>query len=1037
VITSYYVIKPVRNSLFIDRLGADNLPYVYIIAALFVGLVISFYSRFADRIGRQALVLGTFAFLASNLLIFWWVLRKEALLTSGAFYIWAKLYPLLLVSQFWLVANEFFTSPQAKRLFGLVGAGGIIGGIAGSAIAGGFAETLGSENLLLVSAAILAVCAALLIVIDRVVDPVRSRAATGDDESPRAGAWRLLRESAHLRTIAYILALTIIVSTIVDWQFNKATELFIPGEDEKTAYFGQFFTLLNVASVIIQLVLTSWVLRIFGVGVALLLLPLGLLTGSIGILIHPGLWTASFAKGAEGALRYSLDQSTRELLFLPLPAEVKYPGKPLVDMVVYRGGTGIAGLLVLAGTRLGGFGLQEFAVVAGVLVAFWMGITLTMRREFRESVKRLIRTRDVEPEELIIQHLDAATRDELRAALESDDEDAILYALALLEGVEEEAVVDRAERLLRHPSERVRARTLRALYAASDRGHLPDVEDLLNDPSMEVRVEAIHLVCGLGDVPASERIREFVESADPEVRAAALACVAQGRGPDAGEAGQLIGAMARRRDGDQAARERRLAAQAIATIEGRPELYLHLADLLHDPDPAVVRAAMEAAAQTRPPELVSHLTSHLCCSEWRARAREALAAYGPTIHDRLVQMIRDPRVPLEVRKAIPRIFYDGGLQEGVDRLVAVLPEVPPILRYHILKTLDRMRRNFEGLEFEAEPLERTLELDLRTGYQRAADRLALTEGTSPGLLPRLLKEREAEAFERVSRILALLYPLGDIFAAYQGLQSEEEATRSAGFELLDSSLSIPHRRKVGPLADPDISLEDRASRGGALSDDVVLDSRERTLDRLADDVDDIWLACLARAMLDREPPRRDDEERAPFHAHSLPRARRSFESLLTESRSTMLKLVERADFLSDADIFSDLKTEDLAKIAAITDEREYEEGEVLFSQRDAGSEMFMIVSGRVRATRDSEEAFVADRGESVGTLALIDARPREFTAVAVRPTRALVIDRSDFMDLLRDNFDLVEGLLVHLSRIVRKLNEQVGPESGGLPSSTQ
>ena len=70
VITSYYVIKPVRNSLFIERLGADNLPYVYIATALFVGVIISYYSRFADRIGRQALVLGTFAFLASSLLFF-------------------------------------------------------------------------------------------------------------------------------------------------------------------------------------------------------------------------------------------------------------------------------------------------------------------------------------------------------------------------------------------------------------------------------------------------------------------------------------------------------------------------------------------------------------------------------------------------------------------------------------------------------------------------------------------------------------------------------------------------------------------------------------------------------------------------------------------------------------------------------------------------------------------------------------------------------------------------------------------------------
>ncbi|MHC4066479.1 MAG: hypothetical protein ACYSUI_18535, partial [Planctomycetota bacterium] len=199
VITSYYVIKPVRNSLFIERVGADNLPYVYIITALFVGVIISFYSRYADRISRQALILGTFAFLASNLLIFWWLLRQGTLLTSGAFYIWAKLYPLLLVSQFFLVANELFTTPQAKRLFGFIGAGGIIGGIAGSTIAGTFATLVGSSNLLFVSAGILGLCSLLVIVIDRVAEPVRPRPAPSR-ERDGVSACRLLRESDHLRT---------------------------------------------------------------------------------------------------------------------------------------------------------------------------------------------------------------------------------------------------------------------------------------------------------------------------------------------------------------------------------------------------------------------------------------------------------------------------------------------------------------------------------------------------------------------------------------------------------------------------------------------------------------------------------------------------------------------------------------------------------------------------------------------------------------------------------------------------------------------
>ena len=109
--TSYYVVKPVRNAVFIDRVGAANLPYVYILTALIVSVIMVFYSRWVDRIGHKTLLIGTMAFFASNLLVFrWLLLLKEDLVVSGAFYIWGKLYPLLVVSQFWLVGNLIWTT---------------------------------------------------------------------------------------------------------------------------------------------------------------------------------------------------------------------------------------------------------------------------------------------------------------------------------------------------------------------------------------------------------------------------------------------------------------------------------------------------------------------------------------------------------------------------------------------------------------------------------------------------------------------------------------------------------------------------------------------------------------------------------------------------------------------------------------------------------------------------------------------------------------------------------------------------------------
>ncbi len=1035
VITSYYVIKPVRNSLFIQRVGADNLPYVYILTALFVGLLITVYSHWADRITRRALVQGTFAFLASNLLIFWWVLNRGGLLSSGAFYIWGRIYPLLLVSQFWLVANDYFTTPQAKRVFGVIGGGGIIGGVVGSSVSGGFATLLGSERLLLVSAGLLGVCALLLLVIDRSLTPVQSVARVIRDAERSRGSWRLLRESPHLRAIAYVLGLTIITSTIVDWQLSKAVELFVPGEDAKTAFFGQFFVALNVMSVIIQFLLTSWVLRVLGVGVGLLFLPIGLMTGSIGILVHPSLWTAAFAKGTEGALRYSLDQSTRELLFIPLPPQLKFRGKPLIDLVVYRGGTGIAGIILLVGTGVFSLGLRGMAVVSGAVIVIWLVATAVMRREFKASVRRLIRTRDVDARELLLQYLDPGTRADLVQALESANETEVIYALSLLDGIDDREIILRADRLLNHPSERVRAGVLKVLseaHAADLREagtYLNLAEQMVMDRSMVVRTEAIRFVCRFGPASDIDTLRGFMEAAEPEMRAAALAVAAtHGNLEERDTARTLLLAMARQRDGTRAIGERKAAAEAMG-LTADPELHAALADLIHDSSAGIQFAAIRAASRSQDPSLVPDLLATLCCAHTRGAARAALVSYGTDVLEPILQHLRDSSVPLEVRLAIPSILYELRDQQAADALVRLLPRLRPVtLRRAALRALNRIRRNQPEVRFDPAVLERILKIEIRKSYQFAVDRVVLGP---EGVLGALLEEHRARAFERVSRVLGLMYPQRDILTAYQGLRSESEALRAAGFELIDSTLSVTHRRMVVPLADPELPVLERAQRGARLIRRVVRQDRQAVLDRLASDEDAPWLAAVASAKGGRGRRGRADPVKPPFHLHLLPQIGLPFRALLnSQDEGLILQLVERAEFLRQVEVFSFVRAEDLAKIAAIAQERSFAAGETVFREGEEGSQMYLIVSGRMQASRGGEAAYVVGPGETAGTLTLIDARPRESTMVAINDVEVLAIGRDDFFDVMRSHFNVAEGMLIHLARMLRKQQERPEIELG-------
>jgi ATP/ADP translocase/CRP-like cAMP-binding protein len=512
-LTSYYVLKPVRNSVFLERVGAENLPYIYILTAAAVTLLMVVYSRHVHRIGERTLLLGTFAFLALNLVGFWWWLGMagETFAASSAFYVWGKIYPLLLVSQFYLVGNLLFTTRQARRLFGFIGIGLILGGVAGSAISGWAVSRVGTEALLLVAAALLVPCAAI-------VGTLAPRLRSGRPGSARlvdelsGDALQLLRGSTHLRTITWILGLTIVASTLIDWQFNSLAERMIPGEDAKTAFFGRFFLGLNLASVSIQILVTGVVLRTLGIGSAMLFLPLVLLVATAGILTVPVLLTAVLAKGAEGSLRYSLDQSTRELLYLPVPAEVKRKVKPLIDLAVYRGGTGLAGLLLVLVVNVlnlpWGVTVRLVAGLTAICVALWIAMTFRMRSEFRRSVRHLIDVRDVELDDLVGTRLDAETWEEVRRALDQGKEEQVLFALGLLERYPRRELTSEVARLLDHGSTDVRRRAAALLrkISARDSGDViqSELRRALTDSRMDPWTrERIPALLATGATPAT------------------------------------------------------------------------------------------------------------------------------------------------------------------------------------------------------------------------------------------------------------------------------------------------------------------------------------------------------------------------------------------------------------------------------------------------------------------------------------------------------------------------------------------------------
>lgn len=1027
-IAVYYVVKPIRNSVFVQRVGADNLPFVYILTAVVVGVIASYYARRVDRMRRVSLLLGTFGLLALSHLLFWWVLRGGGLLASGAFYIWVKLYPLLLVSQFWLVANDLFDTRQAKRLFGPIGAGGILGGIAGAAVAGQLATRIGTGKLLPLSAAIFVLCSGIVVLLAWRYPVLRHRPVPQGVESATAtvagsGAWAELRASSHLRTIALLLGVTVVVSTLVDWQFNKGVELFVPGEDEKTAYFGRFFAVVNASSVVVQLVLTSWVLRNFGVGIGMLLLPLGLMTGSLGILMHPALWTTTLSKGLDGTLRYSLDQSTRELLFLPVPPAAKYRVKPLIDVAVYRGGTGLAGVLLLLGTSVFSLSVREMSVLVATLTFAWLAITLKMRREFKESVKHLLDVQPVSPDDRVTRRLEPVARRELVRALDSADESRLAYALALLLGAPGADLEPKLIPLLSHPSQTVRARALRLLFESRSRRPTPEAREMLADPAMEVRVEAIRCICEeLGADPLA-RLRAFLADPDERLKAAAVACYVNRFGKQAWPLaetlfGELIGGPGR--DGVE---RRALVAEAIGLLESAPGLHRFLEALYADPDPHVRRTALASAARLHDPNLVPSMASRLLGPD-HALAGQALRAYGVAALEPLLALLRDGAVPLPHRAEIGHLLVNLRDARAEDALLKKIWGLTPDLRTVILEELLASHKDGPRSSLRADLVEGIFGAELDLAYEFTACEAALSEGRDPEscLAVQVTRERKEESLHRAFLALALLYGPDDILTAYAGLRANRREDRRAAFELLENVLRRPDRKALAPLCDPERTSADAIAyamrRLGRIprSPGEAVRHLRRSRDR--------WAAVTAwyssgEGSLPHLPPL---EVRPPF-VRSGP-ATEAIEQLLPREPARLRALVERVDLLRKVEPFRAAGSEDLARIVAIARELNVQAATEIFRRGEPAQALCILLAGKVVLERNGQETEVLRPVACIDPLAAVTGLPHTCNVRAAPASRFLVIPAEELRELLGARRALRDAVLDALAAAAPSLRPE-------------
>ncbi len=397
VLMSYYIAKVVREAFILAEGGAELKMYLSAGQAVLIVGAVRLYAWISSKSSRKKLINTVNIFFTACLAAFYLLVSAETEI-GIIFFLWIGMFNVMVVAQFWSFANDVYTPDQGKRLFAIVAFGASAGAVAGSYLPSQFIPIFGLNQLLLVAGAILLLSLILTNIIDK-REGMRGASvpqvlAEPEPESTlgKEGAFKLVFTNKYLLMIAFLILLLNWVNTTGEYILSKTVEraaveaaasggATFSAKDFIGQFYADFFTVVNIAGVLIQLFFVSRILKYLGIRIAILVLPIIAFAGNLVLAVIPVLAIVRWVKTAENATDYSLNNTVRHALFLPTSREEKYKAKQAIDSFFHRAGDVLSALIVLVGHDIMGYGPAYFAGFNVLLVVAWLYLAFRIGQE--------------------------------------------------------------------------------------------------------------------------------------------------------------------------------------------------------------------------------------------------------------------------------------------------------------------------------------------------------------------------------------------------------------------------------------------------------------------------------------------------------------------------------------------------------------------------------------------------------------------------------------------------------------------------------
>ncbi|MHC8344573.1 NTP/NDP exchange transporter [Pseudomonas sp. RT6P73] len=385
VLASYYLVRPLRDALGLEG-GADKLQWLFTATFVVMLLMVPVFGALASRLPATRFVPLIYRVIAVSMLVFGVLIANHIapVAVGRVFFVWISIYNLFIVTIFWSVLVDRFTSEQGRRLFGFIAAGGTLGTFIGPLLAATMATRLGPVALTVTAALLLEIAVrcyrALLF---------RTQSQSGsrllDDRrmgGSMLGGITLIVRSPYLLGLVLFMLLHTSAATLLYFEQGRIVAGSYADVASRTQFFAIVDLIVSALTLIFQLLLTAPLIRLIGVGGALVALPLATIAAFTAMALAPVPTTVALAQGLRRAVEFAIVRPAREVLWTVVSREEKYKAKNVIETLVYRGGDAASGWLSVGLTALGaGFGLVALLIVPFAGLWGWLCLWLARRQE--------------------------------------------------------------------------------------------------------------------------------------------------------------------------------------------------------------------------------------------------------------------------------------------------------------------------------------------------------------------------------------------------------------------------------------------------------------------------------------------------------------------------------------------------------------------------------------------------------------------------------------------------------------------------------